>query len=363
MKRIAVYLSDNQSWQREILSGVHEFFSNHPDLKLDYCPAFHTLNKYDGVVGAFYKVEEFEVLQRLGLKVVNLTIPPEGFEDIHHVVIDHYETGRIAGEQLLKSGVQNFLYLPQRTSPYMKYRYLGLSDVVTKAGFLCRQEISDVSEESLKKLLADRPQTLGILTNQADVACRIINHCYQNEIKCPDEIAVFSADYDQILSRSSTPKLTAVKVSGFELGTRAASLIHRLVNKESVPQRKILISSMEIAHGGSAERKINHKMAEEAYRYICHCSGKGLTVADVVKQQPISRRNLEYKFRETYDKSVNEAIGDLRLQKILPLLHDENLTAAEVAYLSGFTSPQVFHKFFKNKTGLTPLEFRKTHSR
>ncbi|WP_317044631.1 helix-turn-helix domain-containing protein [Chryseobacterium geocarposphaerae] len=39
-------------------------------------------------------------------------------------------------------------------------------------------------------------------------------------------------------------------------------------------------------------------------------------------------------------------------------LSTSELTAAEIAYELGFEYPQSFNKLFKNKTGLTPLQFR-----
>ncbi len=39
-----------------------------------------------------------------------------------------------------------------------------------------------------------------------------------------------------------------------------------------------------------------------------------------------------------------------------------DLTAAEIAFELGFEYPQSFNKLFKNKTGLTPLQFRERHN-
>jgi AraC family transcriptional regulator, transcriptional activator of pobA len=51
---------------------------------------------------------------------------------------------------------------------------------------------------------------------------------------------------------------------------------------------------------------------------------------------------------------IHAKLVDLAKQKI----SEAELTAAEIAYELGFEHPQSFNKLFKNKTGMTPLEFR-----
>ena len=48
----------------------------------------------------------------------------------------------------------------------------------------------------------------------------------------------------------------------------------------------------------------------------------------------------------------------LRLERAKQLLSSTELNATRVAELSGFNSSQYFSRVFRNKLGVTPLEFR-----
>ena len=46
------------------------------------------------------------------------------------------------------------------------------------------------------------------------------------------------------------------------------------------------------------------------------------------------------------------------IEKAKELLTYSELNVSEIAYQLGFEYPQSFHKLFKNKTDMSPLEFR-----
>jgi AraC-like DNA-binding protein len=48
------------------------------------------------------------------------------------------------------------------------------------------------------------------------------------------------------------------------------------------------------------------------------------------------------------------------IEKAKEKLSTTSLTVSEVAYALGFEHPQSFSKFFKTKTNLSPLEFRRS---
>ena len=52
---------------------------------------------------------------------------------------------------------------------------------------------------------------------------------------------------------------------------------------------------------------------------------------------------------------------ELRMKKSKELLAKTDLTSQQVAYSVGFNTPYYFCLFFKKRTGMSPLEFRKKY--
>lgn len=62
--------------------------------------------------------------------------------------------------------------------------------------------------------------------------------------------------------------------------------------------------------------------------------------------------------KEKLDKSFNEYLGEIRLQKAKQLLQETDLSADRISDEIGYSNPKYFFKVFKKLTGLTPLEYR-----
>lgn len=59
-------------------------------------------------------------------------------------------------------------------------------------------------------------------------------------------------------------------------------------------------------------------------------------------------------------QTTQQHIHNFLIDKAKDLLSTTNLSVSEIAYQLGFERPQSFNKLFKNKTQLTPLEFRQS---
>jgi len=57
-------------------------------------------------------------------------------------------------------------------------------------------------------------------------------------------------------------------------------------------------------------------------------------------------------------QNTQQYIQDRLIEKAKEILSTTNLSVSEIAYQFGFGYPQSFNKTFKNKTKLTPLQFR-----
>lgn len=68
----------------------------------------------------------------------------------------------------------------------------------------------------------------------------------------------------------------------------------------------------------------------------------------------MSERQLQRKIKETTNKSPNQLINSIRLNKAKEVLISTNLTVAEIAFRYGFSSPSYFSKCFKKEFGMNP---------
>lgn len=74
----------------------------------------------------------------------------------------------------------------------------------------------------------------------------------------------------------------------------------------------------------------------------------------------LSRNYLSDMLRSTTGQSTQQHIQQKLIDRAKELLTSSELNVSEIAYQLGFEHPQSFHKLFKNKTNLSPLEFRQS---
>lgn len=83
-----------------------------------------------------------------------------------------------------------------------------------------------------------------------------------------------------------------------------------------------------------------------------------LTNTQIAEYAGISEVYLRKLFSAHLSTSVNKYIQDIRIEKSKKLLSETNLCITEISEKCGFSSIYYFCRSFKNKTGLTPTEYR-----
>ncbi len=83
-----------------------------------------------------------------------------------------------------------------------------------------------------------------------------------------------------------------------------------------------------------------------------------LDVTYICKQIGMSRTQLHRKITALTGHSTTRFVRSVRYQKAKGLLHQSELTIAEIAYQVGFSDPAYFSRMFKKETGATPTDFR-----
>jgi AraC-like DNA-binding protein len=90
---------------------------------------------------------------------------------------------------------------------------------------------------------------------------------------------------------------------------------------------------------------------------------KGLpTVQFVADGLNVSSHYLSDMLRSLTGQNAQQHIHSKLIEKAKDILSISNLSVAEIAYQLGFEHPQSFNKLFKQKTNLSPLQFRQSFS-
>src|SRR5690606_2699774 len=88
---------------------------------------------------------------------------------------------------------------------------------------------------------------------------------------------------------------------------------------------------------------------------------KGLpSVHYIAETLNVSPNYLSGLLKALTQQSTQQYIHDKLIEKAKEKLSTTSLSVSEIAYQLGFEHPQSFHRLFKNRTSVSPLEFRQS---
>lgn len=104
---------------------------------------------------------------------------------------------------------------------------------------------------------------------------------------------------------------------------------------------------------------LDEKFIEKAMKYVSdNLDSPKLSVEDLSDHVGMSRVNLYKKIKQITGKTPIEFIRIIRLKRAAQLLRESQLNVSEIAYRTGFNSPKVFSKYFKEEFGILPSVYQ-----
>jgi LacI family transcriptional regulator len=94
-------------------------------------------------------------------------------------------------------------------------------------------------------------------------------------------------------------------------------------------------------------------------RYIRTHACSGITVKDILRDIPMSRRVLENRFLKIVGKTPHEAILQQRLDRVKVLLRETELPLDKIAMQAGFEHPEYLSVVFRRHFGMPPGAYRR----
>jgi signal transduction histidine kinase/DNA-binding response OmpR family regulator len=109
----------------------------------------------------------------------------------------------------------------------------------------------------------------------------------------------------------------------------------------------------------SVSRKTDLRFVSEFNAIVeSNISNENFSIEDIYRQMNISKVQLYRKVKALIGVNINEYILNTRIQKARYYLQHEDISVAEVAYKTGFSSPAYFSTVFKNRLGISPTTFK-----
>ena len=116
----------------------------------------------------------------------------------------------------------------------------------------------------------------------------------------------------------------------------------------------------ESKYASSKKRFYKQETVDKIIQYIRSNTENYFETVDTIAQHfHISKRHLDRICVDVTGKTARELLDEERLRYIRELLATTSYTLHEIAFLSGFTNEQSLIRFFRQREGYTPGQYRK----
>jgi LacI family transcriptional regulator len=372
--KVALLVETSNSYARGLLRGVVSYIRERGPWSLclsehnrgDKPPAW--LSRWDGQ-GIIARIETPAIAAALrGVKVpvVDMSaarlIPALPWFETDDGAIAH-----LAAEHLLERGFKHFAYCGESRFNWSNWRCEHFLNSVRAAGHACAvykpakpYPPDDENETAeLARWVSSLPKPVGIMACYDLRGQQLLDACRRSGTAVPDEAAVIGVDNDDLLCELSDPPLSSVVPNTHRTGYEAAQLLDKMMNGARIVSQTHLIPPLGIATRQSTDvLAIDDRNVARAVHYIRQNACKGITVQDVLKAVPQSRRLLESRFHKLIGRTPHAEILRVKLNRVKQLLTETDLPLDQIAERSGFTHVEYLTVAFKREVGVPPSRFR-----
>ena len=193
-------------------------------------------------------------------------------------------------------------------------------------------------ERHVAAALKEMPRPCGVFAVTDAIGAAVLSAAARLKANVPDEISVVSVDDDPEICENCSPTLTSVRPDFHRLGFCG------IVRRASSRQMRIYDSTV-------------YEALEKIRLHACD----GLQPSDIAKDFPVSRRMAEIRFKAATGKTIGDELLERRLAVACDYLREGRSSVAAIANFCGWNSDVAFRKAFKDRFGLSPLQWRATN--
>ncbi len=363
--RIGLFVHPWHEYGRNILRGITRFAQDRDDWKLisDW-PGGRIAPASAALDALILRPDRFsQVTAETGAELPRVLIGNDrdcGWADL---CWDNPALGRLGAEHLLDQGHRTLAVVADPARAYQRERRDGFEAAVARVG-LAAQRIEAVEDAALRRALGALAAPAGVLA-VSDVLARSVLFAAEAIGRwVPEDVAVMGIGNDEVFCETTGVPLSSVALPGEDLGYQAAVLLARRLAGEALPAEPVPIPGRYVAVRRSTDLiAIDDPMVMRALRMIRDDRLEELTVAEVHRAIPLSRRALELRFRKVVGRPMRAELERVRIERARRLLRETDLSVGRVARAARFAGAGQMWRAFKRVDGLSPQAYRRTRGR
>ena len=324
----------------------------------------------DAVIGQFYETDNVSLFASRGILAIAQDFRKR-FKEIPNITGEHYMAGKMCGDYFLKKGFRHFAFYGIRDVVFSDERYLGFRETVSVEGntfsALIMPQVSmwNYDFDKIAGWLRELPKPVAVMAcddNQAYYITEVCRWMSVNEgygqTNIPEAVAVIGVDNDETICRLSSPTLSSLGQDAERGGYEVAKLIDDAIRFPGKKLDDVVVHPTHIYTRQSSDIFVNDDpYIADVLKFIHERIGQKISVDDIVREVPLSRRLLEVRFKHTMGTSIYDYILQIRIQKISELLSDV-MTVSEAASELGIIDVKNLSRAFRKIKGMTPSAYR-----
>jgi len=376
--KVALLVETSNAYARELLHGVRAWLREHGPWSIWLAeagrgaapPAWLRDWKGDGIIARIETPAIARAVAATQLPAVDVSAARQ-LPDVPWLETDDRAIARSAAEHLRERGFRSFGYCGDARFNWSRWRGEAFAAHVIEGGGSCsaftertvrrgaNPPDGEVEAVALAKWVRGLPKPVGIFAGYDIRGVQVLEACRRLGVAVPDEVAVVGVDNDELLCDLADPPLSSVIPDVRRTGYMAAALLARLMRGEKIRGEGRLFAPLGVAIRQSTDVvAVDDKHISTAVRHIRAHACAGISVADVLKVVPLSRRVLETRFQKLLGRSPHAQILGVKLDRVKRLLSDTDLPLAAIAERTGFTHVEYLSVAFKRHEGVTASEYR-----
>ena len=314
--------------------------------------------RLNGAIGTFVSDEWIRGLDFHGVFAVNL-FNFSRIETVPTVSLDDAAIGKTAASHLLEQGAKSLSFIGQDEAYFNQIRRAAFSES-------CPPDIfHNIDPRAPRRAqaasLKDLASPSGVLCSNDRVARELCNEAKLIGIEVGRDLLVIGIGNEPAESIFAGIGLSSFDIPAKKIGYRAAEELNQQFDTNTFGEPIITKSSIKakLVSRESTLATPQARLAERALSEIRESIAQAdFDIAQLSRHLGVSRRSLELTTRERLGKSPYQILSEQRLKRAKEHLKQSNESITKIGEACGYPEPHHFSAWFKNRTQLSPKNYR-----